>query len=447
MSGGPYRNLRIARDGAVLRVTLARPEVRNAFDDVLIEELTRAFSEARDDSGVRVVVLAGEGPTFCAGADVNWMRKAGGYSKAENEADADRMARMLRGIDSCPKPVIALAHGAAIGGGVGLVAAADIAIAAEGTVFSLAEVKLGILPAVVSPFVLRAIGPRVGAGPLSDGRPFRRRARRMRIGLVHQVVPAEDLGAAGDAKRASLLAAGPEAVMVAKALIAEVAWKSPDDVATPTVRAIAERRASEEAREGLTAFLEKRKPSWAAKARTRRGREEMKGTQRRMVCEKCGKVFFAWRPEELPGAQVKCYFCGHTFADDAAKRPPFTATGTGAGSRARGGRGSGGAACGRLRREGTFVKLGARLPPSCSSSSCPLSAARPRPADRIRPARPIEKLTGPSSRMEPDLRKLTDDIGGRVTGSAGYEQSLQWGIDAFRRAGVDSVKLETYPVG
>jgi len=111
VSGGPYRNLRLARDGAVLRVTLARPEVRNAFDDVLIEELTRAFSEAREDSGIRVVVLAGEGPTFCAGADVNWMRKAGAYSKAENEADADRMARMLRGIDSCPKPVIALAHG------------------------------------------------------------------------------------------------------------------------------------------------------------------------------------------------------------------------------------------------------------------------------------------------------------------------------------------------
>lgn len=273
MSGGPYRNLRLARDGAVLRVTLARPDVRNAFDDVLIEELTRAFSEAREDSDIRVVVLAGEGPTFCAGADVNWMRKAGGYSKAENEADADRMARMLRGIDSCPKPVIALAHGAAIGGGVGLVAAADIAIAAEGTVFSLAEVRLGILPAVVSPFVLRAIGPRAARDLFLTGDRFDAREAH-RIGLVHQVVPAEDLGAAGDRKTASLLAAGPEAVMVAKALIAEVAWKSPDDVATPTVRAIAERRASAEAREGLTAFLEKRKPSWAGEGEKSPGREK-----------------------------------------------------------------------------------------------------------------------------------------------------------------------------
>jgi methylglutaconyl-CoA hydratase len=272
---GAYRNLRLARDGAVLRVTLARPDVRNAFDDVLIEELTRAFEQAREDSAVRVVVLAGEGPTFCAGADVNWMRKAGGYSKAENEADAERMARMLRGIDSCPRPVIALAHGAAIGGGVGLVAAADIAIAAEGTVFSLAEVRLGILPAVVSPFVLRAIGPRMARDLFLTGDRFDAREAH-RVGLVHQVVSAEELAAAGERKTASLLASGPEAVGVAKRLIAEVAWKSPEEVAAPTVRAISERRASAEAKEGLTAFLEKRQPSWAgsvASAPTRREKE------------------------------------------------------------------------------------------------------------------------------------------------------------------------------
>jgi methylglutaconyl-CoA hydratase len=261
-AGTSYRNLRLETDGAVRRITLARPEVRNAFDDALIEELTRAFADAAEDAGVRVVVLAGEGPTFCAGADVNWMRKAGGYTKAENEEDAGRMARMLRGIDACPKPVIALAHGAAIGGGVGLVAAADIAIAAEGTVFSLAEVRLGILPAVVSPFVLRAIGPRAARDLFLTGDRFDAREAH-RIGLVHQVVPAEELARAGAQKSASLLASGPEAVRVAKQLIAQVAWKSPEEVAAPTIRAIAERRASTEAREGLTAFLEKRKPVWA----------------------------------------------------------------------------------------------------------------------------------------------------------------------------------------
>lgn len=264
----PYRHLRIETGAAVLRITLARPDVRNAFDDVLIAELTRAFAEAGDDPAVRVVVLAGDGPTFCAGADVNWMRKAGGYTKAENEADAERMARMLRGIDSCPKPVVALAHGAAIGGGVGLVAVADIAIAAEGTVFSLAEVRLGILPAVVSPFVLRAIGPRAARDLFLTGDRFDAKEAH-RVGLVHQVVPAGELAAAGEKKVASLLASAPEAVRVAKGLIADVAWKSPEDVAERTVRAISERRASDEAKEGLTAFLEKRKPAWSKDEKTR----------------------------------------------------------------------------------------------------------------------------------------------------------------------------------
>lgn len=266
MSAAGYRNLRLERDGAVLRVTLARPEVRNAFDDALIEELTRAFREAGEDAEARVVVLAGDGPSFCAGADVAWMRKAGGYSRAENEADAGRMARMLRGIDACPKPVVALAHGAAIGGGVGLVAAADIAIAAEGTVFSLAEVKLGILPAVISPYVLRAIGPRAAREVFLTGDRFDAREAH-RIGLVHQVVPAGELSAAGGRRIASILTSAPEAVRVAKGLIEQVAWKTPEEAMPLTVRTIAERRASAEAKEGLTAFLEKRKPSWSRGAK------------------------------------------------------------------------------------------------------------------------------------------------------------------------------------
>jgi methylglutaconyl-CoA hydratase len=172
------------------------------------------------------------------------------------------MARMLRGIDACPKPVVVLAHGAAIGGGVGLVAAGDIVIAAEATVFSLAEVKLGILPAVISPYVLRAIGPRFARDLFLTGDRFDAREAH-RIGLVHQVVPAEELEAAARRKVGSLLAAGPEAVGVAKRLIEQVTGKTPDEAMDLTVRTIAERRASAEAKEGLTAFLEKRKPSWA----------------------------------------------------------------------------------------------------------------------------------------------------------------------------------------
>jgi methylglutaconyl-CoA hydratase len=259
-----YESLRWKREGAVARVTLARPSVRNAFDDVLIAELTKAFLSFINDRETRVVVLAGEGPTFCAGADVEWMKRAGAYSQAENEADAEKMARMLRAIDACPKPVIALAHGAAIGGGVGLVAAADIAIAAEGTVFSLAEVKLGILPSVISPYVLRAIGARQARDLFLTGDRFDAR-EAYRIGLVHQVVPAGEMEAVCEKKIASLLSSGPEAVGVAKRLIEQVAGKTPEEAMPLTVRTIAERRASSEAKEGLSAFLEKRRPAWARK--------------------------------------------------------------------------------------------------------------------------------------------------------------------------------------
>jgi methylglutaconyl-CoA hydratase len=262
VTAGEFASLRLERSGAVARITLARPEVRNAFDDRLIEELTRAVRQAGEDASTRVIVLAGDGTSFCAGADIQWMRKAGGYSRAENEADAERMARMLRTIDGCPKPVVVLAHGAAIGGGVGVVAAADIAIAAEGTVFSLAEVKLGILPAVISPYVLRAIGPRSARDLFLTGDRFDA-AEALRIGLVHRVVPAGELEEAGRKKVASLLTSGPEAVGVAKRLIEVVTGKTPDEAMGLTVGTLVERRASAEAKEGLTAFLEKRKPSWA----------------------------------------------------------------------------------------------------------------------------------------------------------------------------------------
>jgi len=245
----------------VARVILARPEVRNAFDDELIAELTEAFLGFGADNRTRVVLLSGDGPTFCAGADISWMRKAGGYTREQNEEDAGRMARVLRAIDACPLPVIAIAHGAAIGGGVGLVAAADIAIAAEGTVFSLGEVRLGILPAVISPYVLRAIGPRQARDLFLTGDRFDAR-EAYRIGLVHAVAPAAELDHAVGRKVDSLVSSAPEAIGVAKRLIEQVTGLRPDDAMPLTVRTLAERRASAEAREGLTAFLEKRKPDW-----------------------------------------------------------------------------------------------------------------------------------------------------------------------------------------
>jgi len=259
---GGFRRLRVLDEGAVRRIALARPEVRNAFDDELIGELTAAFAAVAAESATRVVVLQGDGPSFCAGADIAWMRKAGGYGRSENEADAARMANMLRAIDLCPKPVLALAHGHAIGGGVGLVAAADIAIAAEGTVFSLAEVKLGILPAVISPYVLRAIGARQARDLFLTGERFDA-AHALRIGLVHAVVPGAELEAAAGRKIAALLSSGPEAVEAAKKLIARMPGLSPEAATALTVETIAARRASEEAREGLSAFLEKRAPRWS----------------------------------------------------------------------------------------------------------------------------------------------------------------------------------------
>ncbi|HEY6928499.1 MAG TPA: enoyl-CoA hydratase-related protein [Thermoanaerobaculia bacterium] len=261
MNASSFTRLKLTVTDSVARVTLARPEARNAFDDLLIAELARSFSEISGRDDVRAAVLSGEGPVFCAGADIAWMRRAGGYTRAENEADAEKMARMLRAIDACSKPVIALAHGAAIGGGVGLVAAADIAIASEETVFSLAEVKLGILPAVISPYVLRAIGPRAARDLYLTGDRFGA-AEAHRIGLIHAVVPAADLESACERKLKSLSSSGPEAVRAAKALIEKVAGLNPDEAMSITVRAIAERRASDEAKEGLSAFLEKRPASW-----------------------------------------------------------------------------------------------------------------------------------------------------------------------------------------
>jgi len=243
-------NLEVERDGSVLRITLARPDRRNAFDAALIAELAEAFV---DVGRARVVLLAGEGPSFCAGADVDWMRASAGLSFDENVADANALRRMLEAIDGCPAPVVARVQGHALGGGAGLVAVADVAIAEPGTVFAFSEVKLGIIPAVISPFVLAKIGAGAARRYFVSGERFHADTA-LRIGLVSEV--ADDLDVAVGRALGELLSAGPHAARWAKRLVRE----RPDG--PETARWIAERRTSDEGQEGLKAFLEKRPPGW-----------------------------------------------------------------------------------------------------------------------------------------------------------------------------------------
>lgn len=245
------------------RVTLARPELHNAFNEALIAELTEAFTRLGRDDAVRVIVLAGEGKSFCAGADVNWMRKMVDYSQRENVQDATAMAEMLAAIRTCPKPVIARVHGAAIGGGVGLAAACDIAVAVRGAVFCLSEVKLGIIPAVISPYVMEKMGP----GPMRRYALTAEKfdaAEAMRLGLVSHVVEDEPELDAWIAKiTETLMENGPEALAECKRVLADVQEKEHWSMKQRlTVERIAERRVSKEGQEGLKAFLEKRKPGW-----------------------------------------------------------------------------------------------------------------------------------------------------------------------------------------
>jgi len=243
-------NLRVERDGEVLRVTLARPDRRNAFDAALIGELAEAFV---DVGRARAVVLAGDGASFSAGADVDWMRSSADLSFDENVADANALRRMLEAIDGCPAPVVARVQGHALGGGAGLVAAADVALAARKAVFAFSEVKLGIIPAVISPFALAKIGAGAARRYFLTGERFDA-ATALRIGLVHDV--ADDLDAAVDGVVGELLSAGPQAARWAKRLVRE------RPAGPETARWIAERRTSEEGQEGLRAFLEKRPAAW-----------------------------------------------------------------------------------------------------------------------------------------------------------------------------------------
>ena len=255
-------SLLLQRDGAVARVRLNRPELHNAFDAELIAALTEGLAQAGSDPDVRVVVLEGAGASFSAGADLNWMRGMAAASETANRDDALALARLLRTLDALPKPTIARVHGAAFGGGVGLVAACDIAIGVPEARFGLTESKLGLLPAVISPYVIDAIGPRQARRWFATAEIFDA-AQARRIGLLHEVVDAAALDTAVQRQVDLLLKAGPIAAASAKSLVRRVAIGGEGDALDAAdANLIAKLRVSPEGQEGLSAFLEKRKPVW-----------------------------------------------------------------------------------------------------------------------------------------------------------------------------------------
>jgi methylglutaconyl-CoA hydratase len=260
MSSG---TVRLTLDGAVARVTLARPQVRNAFNDQMLADLLEAFAAIRDAAGARVVVLTGEGESFCAGADLNWMKRVVNYTYEENYEDSLRLAKVLREIYSYPKAVIGRINGPAIGGGTGIVAVCDIAIASEDAFFAFTETKLGLTPATISPYLLRRMGEKNLREYFLTGERFSA-ARAAEMGLVNAVVPPDQLDASVDAKIKLVLTGGPAALAAAKELIREISSRDLDDNGPYTAAEIAKLRMSEEGQEGMNAFLTRRKPRWIA---------------------------------------------------------------------------------------------------------------------------------------------------------------------------------------
>jgi len=252
----------IAIRNAVAVITLARPDVHNAFDERLIAELTAAFVALDDDRDVRAVVLTGAGRSFCAGADLDWMKRMAAFGAKENLADANALATMLRTLYALSKPTIARVRGAAFGGGVGLVAACDIAVGAQDATFALSEARLGLIPATIAPYVIEAIGARQARRYFLTGERFTA-AEAFRIGLLHDIVPVAELDARINELLGALMAAAPAAQLECKALIRGVAHRPIDaDVIAGTARHIAAVRASAEGKEGVAAFLGKRRPAW-----------------------------------------------------------------------------------------------------------------------------------------------------------------------------------------
>ena len=256
-----FECLKRTDDGPVSTVALARSDVHNALNAALIGEIERCFGELAEDEGIRVVVLTGEGRSFCAGADIGYMRETAGFSYEQNLEDARRLARMYRAVDNCFKPVVAKVRGAAIGGGAGLAAAADVAVAAEETRFSFSEVRLGIAPATIAPFVVRKIGFSHARALFLTGERFDA-TRAREIGLVHDVVPEGELDAAVNEVVRQLSQGGPFAQQTIKQLLRQIEATEPMEALGIMTGIIAELRAGEEGQEGLGAFLEKREPSW-----------------------------------------------------------------------------------------------------------------------------------------------------------------------------------------
>ncbi|ROZ69454.1 enoyl-CoA hydratase/isomerase family protein [Ramlibacter sp. WS9] len=255
----------IAQTGHIATVILNRPEVRNAFNDEVIVELASAFNELGTRPDVRCIVLAASGTAFCAGADLNWMKRMAGYSRDENLADAAALARMLNVIYHCPKPTIARIQGDVYAGGTGLVAVCDIAVSVDAAQYCLSEVKLGLIPATISPYVIRAMGARAAHRYFLTAERFSA-AEALRIGFVHEVVKADQLDAKVGEIAQALVQAGPAAVKACKALVQDVAEKNISQLLIDrTVQDIADIRASDEGREGIQAFLGKRKPNWLPK--------------------------------------------------------------------------------------------------------------------------------------------------------------------------------------
>jgi len=256
------RNLTVTVQAHRATVTLTRAELRNAFNDEVIAELTQVFTVLGQRDDVRAIVLAAEGPAFCAGADLNWMRRMADYSREDNVVDAGKLAEMLRVIYTCPKPTLARVQGDVVAGGMGLVACCDMAVSVDTASYCLSEVKLGLIPATIGPYVVRAMGPRAAHRYFLTAERFSA-AEAHRIGFVHEVVPAGQLDAKVDELVKALTSAGPAAVRAAKQLVQDVAEREIDAALIErTVQGIADIRASAEGREGVQSFLQKRKPNW-----------------------------------------------------------------------------------------------------------------------------------------------------------------------------------------
>jgi methylglutaconyl-CoA hydratase len=253
--------LEVEYDGPVARIWMNRPQARNAFDGLMVTELRMTLFDLRSADAIRVIVLGGRGPSFCAGADLEWMQAMAAFSREDNLREAQALADLFFTVYESPQPVVARIHGAALGGGAGLVAACDIPVAALGTQFGFTEVRLGIIPAVISPYVLGKIGESAVRELFLTGERFEA-VKAQEIGLIRAAVPEDDLDAVVENRVQELLKAGPRAVAEAKALIREVAYRRIEDVQRYTVERIAELRVSTEGQEGMRAFLEKRKPNW-----------------------------------------------------------------------------------------------------------------------------------------------------------------------------------------